>query len=148
MLLKRYTTRNGEFARRLQAAEHESTWPQTPTIHGLCISGSKPRVGTYVGSRQRGTRYKSHNRLQNSPYFCVFKYARAVKQKVWNALSISLLILRKKPTVLQSRAIMTPTYNYITSQATEEYLTGSCKHIRPRDSWCLKFIHTSFIRLF
>ena len=22
-------------------------------------------------------------RLQNSPYFCVFKYARAVKQKVW-----------------------------------------------------------------
>ena len=26
----------------------------------------------------------SSNRLQNSPYFCVFKYARAVKQKVWN----------------------------------------------------------------
>ena len=23
-------------------------------------------------------------RQQNSPYFCVFKYARAVKQKVWN----------------------------------------------------------------
>ena len=23
-------------------------------------------------------------RLQNSPYFCVFKYARAVKQKIWN----------------------------------------------------------------
>ena len=22
-------------------------------------------------------------RLQNSPYFCVFKYAQAVKQKVW-----------------------------------------------------------------
>ena len=65
------------------------------------------------------------SRLQNSSYFCVFKYARAVKQKVWNeaenrerdwgetrfarvrlfrhALTISLLILRKKPTVLQSR---------------------------------------------
>ena len=48
------------------------------------------------------------SRLQNSPYFCVFKYARAVKQKVWNGaenrerLPISLLILRKKPTVLQS----------------------------------------------
>ena len=63
-------------------------------------------------------------RLQNSSYFCVFKYGRAVKQKVWNeaenrerdwgetrfarvrlfrhALTISLLILRKKPTVLQS----------------------------------------------
>ena len=24
------------------------------------------------------------HRLQNSPYFCVLKYARAVKQKVWN----------------------------------------------------------------
>ena len=23
-------------------------------------------------------------RLQNSPYFCVFKHVRAVKQKVWN----------------------------------------------------------------
>ena len=23
-------------------------------------------------------------RLQNSPYFCVFRYARAVKQRVWN----------------------------------------------------------------
>ena len=23
-------------------------------------------------------------RLQNSPYFCAFRYARAVKQKVWN----------------------------------------------------------------
>ena len=79
-------------------------------------------------------------RLQNSPYSCVFKYAWAVKQKVWNeaenrerdwgetlkicfffsqgrvrlvrfalgrllrhALPISLLILRKIPTVLQSK---------------------------------------------
>ena len=25
-----------------------------------------------------------HNRLQNSPYFCLFKYAQAVEQKVWN----------------------------------------------------------------
>ena len=25
-----------------------------------------------------------NDRLQNSPYFWVFKYARAVKQKVWN----------------------------------------------------------------
>ena len=85
-------------------------------------------------------------RLQNSPYFCVFKYARAVKQKVWNeaenrgrdwgetlfslsphmpygrvrlarfarkrllrhALPISLLILRKKPTVLQSNVLLSP----------------------------------------
>ena len=87
---------------------------------------------------------KRFSRLQNSPYFCVFMYARAVKQKVWNeaenrerdwgetlkirffslahtpygrvrlarfarvrllrhALPISLLILRKKTTVLQSK---------------------------------------------
>ena len=52
-----------------------------------------------------------NGRLQNSPYFCVFEYARAVKQKVWcetrvrllrHSLPISLLILRRKPTVLQS----------------------------------------------
>ena len=80
-------------------------------------------------------------RLQNSPHFCIFKYGRAVKQKVWNeaenierdwretlnisphtpygrvrlvrfararllrhALPIFVLILRKKPTVLQSKA--------------------------------------------
>ena len=38
-------------------------------------------------------------RLQNSPYFCVFKYSRAVKQKVSCATlyRFSLLILRKKP---------------------------------------------------
>ena len=24
------------------------------------------------------------DRLQNSPYFCLFKYVRAVEQKVWN----------------------------------------------------------------
>ena len=82
-------------------------------------------------------RYYIPYRLQNSLYFCVFKYSRAVKQKVWNeaenrerdwgetsqphtpygrvslarfapvrllrhALLIALLILRKKPTVLQS----------------------------------------------
>ena len=28
--------------------------------------------------------FPRHNRLQNSPYFCVFRYGRAVEQKVWN----------------------------------------------------------------
>ena len=64
-------------------------------------------------------------RLQNSPYFCVFKYTRAVKEKVWNeaenrerdlgeTLKNKFFLLRaceardfftdfeKKPTVLQS----------------------------------------------
>ena len=87
------------------------------------------------------SRFSVNTRLQNSPYFCVFKYGRAVKQKVGNeaenrerdwgetvfflsphtpvarvrlarfarvrllrhALPISLLILRKKLTVLQSK---------------------------------------------
>ena len=65
--------------------------------------------------KEKDSYYNILIRLQHSPYFCVFKYARAVKQKVWNeaenrervrplrqALPISLLILRKKPTVLQS----------------------------------------------
>ena len=32
----------------------------------------------------KGREIYHFGRLQNSPYFCVFKYARAVKQKVWN----------------------------------------------------------------
>ena len=60
--------------------------------------------------KEKDSYYNILIRLQHSPYFCVFKYARAVKQKVWNeaenrervrplrqALPISLLILRKKP---------------------------------------------------
>ena len=59
--------------------------------------------------KEKDSYYNILIRLQHSPYFCVFKYARAVKQKVWNeaenrervrplrqALPISLLILRKK----------------------------------------------------
>ena len=56
-------------------------------------------------------------RLQNSPYFCVFKHVRAVKQKVWNEAEARAVRARKtltprftdfftdfeeKPTVLQS----------------------------------------------
>ena len=37
---------------------------------------------TYIMSFAKN--YVKTNRLQNSPYFCVFKYRRAVKQKVWN----------------------------------------------------------------
>ena len=35
------------------------------------------------------------NRLQNSPYFCVFKYARAVKQKALRACEARALRARK-----------------------------------------------------
>ena len=37
------------------------------------------------------------SRLQNSPYFCVFKYARAVKQKVWDwGERLKILIIANK----------------------------------------------------
>ena len=78
---------------------------------------SKLKIHTYM------TFIVSRCRLQNSPYFCLFKYARAVKEKVWNeaenrervrllshVLPISLLILRKKPTVLQSTRAVTFSY--------------------------------------
>ena len=91
----------------------------------LCLSGfelySRWVALVYLPAQN----YSYLPRLQNSPYFCVFKYAKTVKQKVWNvaenrerdggetlrawearalryALPISLLILRKKPSVLQS----------------------------------------------
>ena len=35
-------------------------------------------------SKTRNPKMNFNARLQNSPHFCVFKYARAVKQKVWN----------------------------------------------------------------
>ena len=41
------------------------------------------RLRIPLGYPQRNPR-QALVRLQNSPYFCVFKYARAVKQKVWS----------------------------------------------------------------
>ena len=68
-----------------------------------------------IANNRRGYS-KFESRLQNSRYFCVFKYSRVVKQKVWNKaenserdwgevfslsphtphLTFFLLILRKK----------------------------------------------------
>ena len=53
-------------------------------------------------------------RLQNSPYFFVFKYERAVKQKVCNEAEKTLTPrftdfftdFEKKPTVLQSNTVL------------------------------------------
>ena len=41
------------------------------------------RLGIPLGYPQRNPR-QALVRLQNSPYFCVFQYAQAVKQKVWS----------------------------------------------------------------
>ena len=40
------------------------------------------------------------SRLQNSPYFCVFKYARAVKQKVYG----------REARALRARKTLTPRF--------------------------------------
>ena len=45
------------------------------------------------------------SRLQNSPYFCVFKYARAVKQKVWNEAEN-----RERDCALRARKTLTPRF--------------------------------------
>ena len=88
---------------------------------------SAHKIYTFQNHKIRASRRLCMCRRQNSPYFCVFTHARALKQKVCNeeesrernwgevrlasftrirllrhALPISLLILRKKPTVLQS----------------------------------------------
>ena len=92
--------------------------------------------------------------LQNSLYFCVFKYARVVKQKVWNeaenrerdlgrlarfagvrllrhALPISLLILRKKTTVLQSS-------NHAKKARSRPKTVGECETCLLRQLFCYK----------
>ena len=45
---------------------------------------SRRGVVTLFVSTLNGFQLRHNFRLQNSPNFCVFKYARAVKQKVWN----------------------------------------------------------------
>ena len=54
-----------------------------------CGSLKQYRGQTATMTPTKGTKHMNdmgptYDRLQNSPYFCVFKYARAVKQKVWN----------------------------------------------------------------
>ena len=39
-------------------------------------------------------------RLQNSPYFCLFKYAREVKQKVWNEAESEARAPRARKTLM------------------------------------------------
>ena len=46
-------------------------------------------------------------RLQNSPYFCVFKYARAIKQQVWNEAENRE---RDWGETLQARKTLTPRF--------------------------------------
>ena len=61
-------------------------------------------------------------RLQNSPYFCVCKYARAVKQKVWNEAEnrardwgetvffLSVFFLSREARALRAPKTLTPRF--------------------------------------
>ena len=65
-------------------------WFNMLEANGLtCGSLKQYRGQTATMTPTKGTKHMNdmgptYDRLQNSPYFCVFKYARAVKQKVWN----------------------------------------------------------------
>ena len=53
---------------------HQACMPTVPNIVNAL------RFGDHWTTQMLAQKF----RLQNSPYFCVFKYAWAVKQKVWN----------------------------------------------------------------
>ena len=66
--------------------------------------------GTVVRQRMFACQFVS--RLQNSPYFCVFKYARAVKQKVSNKVfSLASYAVRAcEARALRARKTHTPRF--------------------------------------
>ena len=66
---------------------------------------TKPEVQNSCQKYYKGVvgQRRGNNRLQNSPYFCVFKYALAVKQK--ERVTDFFTVLKNKTTVLQSMAI-------------------------------------------
>ena len=115
-------------------------------------------------SRHENQKYHPHTRLQNSPYFCVFKYATREQSNkrsgtklktesetwgesrltsptgVWgsrarllrHALPTSLLILRKKTTVLQSTHIH---IKRVVSSSCSYYLMLSTAKVAKLSSW-------------
>ena len=65
--------KKGDYRMKVTSVKHPLR-AYTERLHpkGIPFSGS-----TYM----KGSDF---TQLQNSPYFCLLKYARAVKQKVWN----------------------------------------------------------------
>ena len=66
-----------------------SCYQESSVIHGWFVywvfGWGMRRLSIFGNPISDGIVFVFHwSRLQNSPYFCVFKYARAVKQKVWN----------------------------------------------------------------
>ena len=85
----------------------------------------RSRLAQFIYDRNYNRIGLSHGviRLQSSPYFCVFKYARAVKQKVWNEaenserdwgemLKIRFFPLASKARALRARKTLTPQFTF------------------------------------
>ena len=53
-------------------------------VRDYCLDHFPSTHFTHKAQRGKKKTLGINNRLQNSPYFCVFKYARVVKQKVWD----------------------------------------------------------------
>ena len=62
------------------------------------------------------------SRLQNCPYFCVFKHARAVKQKVWNEAenrerdwgeTLKIVVFFLSPHTCETRALRATLYRFL-----------------------------------
>ena len=89
---------------------HSMSLVECPSIRGLRLTSSKTYGSINVlfsGFFDCASEFSWDRwvvRLQNSPYFCVFKYSRAVKQKVSCATLYRFLywFWGKNPTVLQS----------------------------------------------
>ena len=73
-------------------------------------------LGVYESDKKKDTRGGFIYRLQISPYFCVFKYALAGKQKVWNEAENGerdwgeALKILASARVLRARKTLTPRF--------------------------------------
>ena len=69
------------------------------------------------------------SRLQNSPYFCVFKYTRAVKQKVWNETEKALRACEAR--AVRARKTLTPRFTDFFTDFEEKTDCFAVYWIRP-----------------
>ena len=70
----------------------------------------------------RVSSFQFNCRLQNCPYFCVFKHARAVKQEVWNEAenrerdwgeTLKIVVFLLSPHTCETRALRATLYRFL-----------------------------------
>ena len=108
---------------------------EKPLLAGQCYAFKNRRKDCYVNI--------VCDRLQNSPQFCVFKYARAVKQKVWNEAQNrerdwgeSLARVRLLRLILRHAL---PTSSLILRKETDCFAVYRLNNIAPLISCCFLF---------